>query len=75
MPTHYAPPRRPIPATTIRRADRLRQTRIEIRVAGSAFLAAAKLLEGPSFAVALKMSELSQWLLDRLAKAERRVSE
>jgi hypothetical protein len=60
------------PSTPNPKADRLRQTRREIRRAGSAFLDATELLQGSDYAVAVRVSELCDLLLRRLTLAERR---
>jgi hypothetical protein len=51
-----------------------RQLRREVRRAGSAFLDATELLQGQDYKVTAQMYALCEWLLRRLATAERRAA-
>ena len=53
-------------------SDQFRQLRREVRRAGSVFLDAAQVLDGRDYLIAVKLSEVSDWLLTRLDRAERR---
>ena len=62
------------PSPSVPSTNRFHQVRREVRRAGSAFLDATELLEGPDYKVTVRMAQLCQWLLDRLARAERRAA-
>jgi hypothetical protein len=53
------------------KTDRLRETRREIRRAGSALIDVSEYLQGKDLALAVRLTELCDFLLVRLASAER----
>jgi hypothetical protein len=63
----------PAPATSPRTTS-LSQARRELRRCGSALIDVAPYLSGHDFEVAVRMSDASEWLLGRLAAAERRAA-